>query len=53
MRTWWLALVVLSTVMLGGCEVIGGIFKAGVWTGVIVVILILAGIAFLAAKMRR
>ena len=53
MRTFWLTLVLLSTLMLGGCEVIGGIFKAGMWTGIIIVVLVLAGIAFLATKMRR
>ena len=53
MRTFWLALVIAATMLLGGCEVVGGIFKAGMWTGIIIVVLILAGIAFLAMKMRR
>jgi len=35
--------VLVSAVLLApGCEVIGGIFKAGMWVGVIVVVLILA-----------
>ena len=34
-------LLLLSTVALTGCEVIGGIFKAGVWTGVFLVILVI------------
>jgi hypothetical protein len=53
MRNLWLTLLLLSTLMLGGCEVIGGIFKAGVWVGVIVVVLILVLVGFVAAKMRR
>lgn len=52
MRTWWLLLIVLSTVFLGGCEIIGGIFKAGVWTGIILVVLVLVGIGFLATRFR-
>jgi hypothetical protein len=53
MQTLWLILIVLSTVVLGGCEVIGGIFKAGMWTGVIVVVLVVLVIAFVASKFRR
>ncbi len=53
MRGLVLLLIVLSTLILGGCEVIGDIFQAGVWVGVILVVLILAGVAFLASKLRR
>jgi hypothetical protein len=53
MRGLWLTLLILSTVLLGGCEVVGGIFKAGMWVGIIMVVLILAGVAFLVAKLRR
>jgi len=45
-------LILLSTFTLGGCEVIGGIFKAGFWVGVIAVVLVVAIVGFLAAKMR-
>ena len=51
-RTVLLILVLLSTLTLGGCEVVGGIFKAGVYTGVIVIVLILVAVAFLWRKMR-
>ena len=47
-----LTLVLLSAVLLGGCEVVGGIFKAGVWVGVIAVVLIVFGVGFLIAKLR-
>jgi hypothetical protein len=39
--------------MLSGCEVIGGIFKAGVWSGIIVVVLIIALIIFVIGKMGK
>ena len=53
MRAWLLILVLLSTLTLGGCEVIGGIFKAGMYTGVIVVVLVLVAIGLLWSKMRK
>ena len=34
-----------------GCELVGDIFKAGVWTGVIIVVAVIAGIIFLVKKM--
>lgn len=52
MRWLLLTLLLLSTVTLGGCELIGNIFQAGVWVGVILVVLILAGIGFVAARLR-
>jgi hypothetical protein len=33
-------LVMLVAVTLAGCTVIGGIFKAGVWVGVIIAIIV-------------
>ena len=34
-------LLLLSAVALSGCEMIGDIFQAGVWTGVLLVILVI------------
>jgi hypothetical protein len=45
-------LVVLLSIAVSGCEVIGGIFKAGFWVGAVVVILIAAVIMFIVAKAR-
>jgi hypothetical protein len=45
-------LVLLLAVVASGCSVIGGIFKAGFWTGIIVVVLIVAALLFLVAKAR-
>jgi hypothetical protein len=44
--------VLLLAVVASGCSVIGGIFKAGFWTGIIVVVLIVAALVFLVAKTR-
>jgi Rrf2 family protein len=40
----------LSTVALTGCEVIGDVFKAGVWTGVLLVILVIGIIVWLLTR---
>ncbi len=39
--------IALITMTLSSCEVVGGIFKAGVWTGLILVALVLGLIIFL------
>jgi hypothetical protein len=36
-----------------GCEVIGGIFKAGVWTGIILVAIILGIIIFIISRFNK
>jgi hypothetical protein len=46
----FLAAVVILT--LGGCEAIGLIFEAGVWVGVIVVVAVVAIIAFVVSRFR-
>lgn len=46
-------ILLTMSAMLGGCEAIGTIFKAGAWTGVILVMIVLAiggGIAMLVRK---
>ncbi len=48
-----LALLILLAVSASGCEAIGTIFKAGLWTGVIVVVLAVVVIGFLVSKLRR
>jgi uncharacterized membrane protein YkvI len=45
-------LVVLLGVLAAGCSVVGGIFKAGFWSGIIVVVLIVAALLFLVTKAR-
>ena len=48
-RLFTLVLLGIST---AGCEVIGGIFKAGVWVGAIGVILIVVLLVVIVAKVR-
>lgn len=43
----------LLTVILPGCDLVVGIFKAGVWVGVILVIAILVLIIWLIRKLFR
>jgi hypothetical protein len=45
--TYQVVLLFLSAVALSGCEMIGDIFQAGVWTGVLLVILIIGAIIWL------
>lgn len=45
---WMLCLLL---VFLSGCEVIGGIFEAGVWTGVLLVVLVVALLIWLIKKL--
>lgn len=48
-----LILLVSLAMAASGCEAVGMIFKAGVFTGVIVVVVILLLVGFLATKLRR
>jgi|GEM_PF-3076715 len=41
------------TLALGGCRVVGDIFKAGVWVGVVAVVVVLALIGGVGALARR
>ena len=45
-------LFVVAAVLMTGCEAIGTIFKAGVWTGMIAVVVAITLVAFVALKMR-
>lgn len=46
-----LALVTLLATTLSSCELVEGIFKAGMWTGVILVVVVIVLIIWLAAKL--
>ena len=45
-------LVVLLALNAAGCEMIGGIFKAGVWAGAIAVIVIVVALVWVVAKVK-
>jgi len=42
----------LALLSLQGCAIVGGIFKAGVWVGIVVVVLVLAVVFWIASKLR-
>ncbi len=46
-------IISLIVFLLPGCQAIEGIFKAGVWTGIIVVVAIIALIIFLATRGKK
>ncbi|MGN7823152.1 phosphatidate cytidylyltransferase [Chitinophaga varians] len=46
-------LLVMMIVMMTSCEVVGGIFKAGVWTGIIIVAVVIALIIWLISRGTR
>ena len=48
-----LVLLVSLAMAASGCEAVGMIFKAGLFTGLIVVVLILLVVGFLVTKLRR
>lgn len=45
-----LFLISLFTISLQSCQVVGGIFKAGVWVGVVAVVGVIGLIVFLIGK---
>ena len=53
MRTTNLLLVAALTVLLGGCDLIGGVFKAGMWVGVIGIVAVIAVIGYVVSRFRR
>ena len=44
--------LILLGVPLAGCEVVGGIFKAGVWVGAVAVIAVVLVVVFVVGKFR-
>jgi hypothetical protein len=48
-----ISLVILAGIALSGCEVVGGIFKAGMAVGVFLVIAVIVLIAFVVSKARK
>jgi hypothetical protein len=47
-----LLLVLLLVLPLAACEVVGGIFKAGVWVGVVLAALVVIAIVWVMSKAR-
>lgn len=42
-----------SLLLLSGCEIVGGIFKAGVWSGVLIVVAVIALIIYLVTRGKK
>ncbi|WP_345211172.1 hypothetical protein [Mucilaginibacter gynuensis] len=53
MKTYHAGLIVCLMLLLNSCSVIGGIFKAGAVTGIIVVIVVIALILWLVSAFRK
>ncbi|MGZ3839736.1 MAG: phosphatidate cytidylyltransferase [Flavisolibacter sp.] len=47
----WLAMMSLA-LSFSSCQVIGGIFKAGIWVGVVIVVLVIGLILWLVGRGR-
>lgn len=43
----------LMVSLLSSCELVGDIFEAGIWTGLIIVAVVIALVIWLIAKMRK
>ena len=52
-RVLTLLVLMLVAVFVSGCEAIGTIFQAGLWVGVIMVVVIVAIVGVIAAKIRH
>jgi hypothetical protein len=48
-----IASLMLASTTLAGCEVIGTIFKAGVWVGVIIIVVVLVVIGLIAKAVKK
>jgi hypothetical protein len=46
-----LFLLIMCSAMISGCEIVGGIFKAGMWTGTIIVILVIALVIYIVSRL--
>ena len=51
-RRWWLPLLFLALILTPGCEAVAGIFKAGVWSGIIIAAIVVGLIVWLIAGRR-
>ncbi|TCO23623.1 hypothetical protein EV200_10589 [Pedobacter psychrotolerans] len=49
-RIFPIALIAFLCTTLSSCELVGGIFKAGVWVGVIVVVVVVALLIWILSK---
>ncbi|MGV3538509.1 MAG: hypothetical protein ACO1OQ_01785 [Rufibacter sp.] len=53
LQGYFFALMLLLTLSLSSCELVGDIFEAGMWTALIIIVLIIFLITWLFRKIRR
>jgi hypothetical protein len=55
MKNYLLNIMILAlvTFSLSSCEAIGGIFKAGVWSGILLIVLAIAVIIFIGTRLTK
>jgi hypothetical protein len=53
MRLMTILVALFAAFTLGGCDLIGGIFKAGMWVGVIGIVAVIALIGYVISRFRR
>ncbi|WP_185195462.1 hypothetical protein [Pontibacter sp. Tf4] len=53
LRTYLPALIVVLMLTMSSCELVGDIFKAGMWTALIIIVLIVVLLAWIFRKLRR
>lgn len=49
-RIVYLFAILFGIISLQSCEIIGGIFKAGVWTGILAVVVVVALVIWIIAR---
>jgi len=53
MKQFTYGMLAFMAMALTGCEIIGGIFKAGVWSGILLVVAVVGLIIWLISRARR
>lgn len=53
LQAYFFAFMLILTMTLSSCDVIGDIFQAGMWTAVIIIVIVIALIMWLLRKIRR
>lgn len=48
----FLIMLISSAVLLSGCDVVVGIFEAGFWTAIIIVVILVVLVGYIIKKMR-
>lgn len=52
-RFYFLSLLAFMAVSMTGCQIIGDIFKAGMWTALIIIVLVVLIIGWIISRFRR